>query len=67
MHLGFTVDDVARAHRRALELGIDVLAEPKTVGPATYCYLQGPEALVVELVHYDGGAPRAMRLFDGTG
>jgi len=63
-HLGFTVGDVALAHRRAQELGIEVLAAPQTVGPATYCYLQGPEALVVELVAYHGGARRAMQLFD---
>ena len=64
MHLGFTVADVAAACQRALELGVEVLAAPQTVGPATYCYLQGPEALVVELVAYHGGAPRAMQLFD---
>jgi catechol 2,3-dioxygenase-like lactoylglutathione lyase family enzyme len=66
MHLGFTVGDVALAHRRALELGFEVLAAPKTVGPATYCYLQGPEALVVELVEYDGGSARATQLFDAS-
>jgi len=66
MHLGFTVADVAAACQRALELGVEVLAPPATVGPATYCYLQGPEAIVVELVAYEGGARRALDLFDGS-
>ena len=62
MHLGFSVADVGVACARAKELGVEILEEPVTIGAATYCYLQGPEGLVVELVHYEGDLPRAMQL-----
>jgi catechol 2,3-dioxygenase-like lactoylglutathione lyase family enzyme len=63
MHLGFTVQDFDRAMQRVNDLDIEILGEPHAVGPARFCFLRGPEDLVVELVGYDGGARRATELF----
>lgn len=63
MHLGFTVDKFERAVRRARELGVDILQDPHAAGPAQFCFLRGPEELVVEIVAYEGGATRATQLF----
>ena len=66
MHLGFTVRDFDRAVQRACDLGIEFLGEPHAVGPARFCFLRGPEDLVVEIVAYEGGAsPRHRALLDG--
>ena len=63
MHLGFTVRDFDRAVQRARDLDIEFMGEPHAVGPARYCFLRGPEDLVVEIVAYEGGAARATELF----
>jgi catechol 2,3-dioxygenase-like lactoylglutathione lyase family enzyme len=62
MHLGFTVADFDAALRRARDLDVEVLGEPHAAGPARFCFLRGPEDLVVEIVAYDGGALRATEL-----
>jgi catechol 2,3-dioxygenase-like lactoylglutathione lyase family enzyme len=62
MHLGFTVADFDAAMQRARDLDIEMLGEPHAAGPARFCFLRGPEDLVVELVAYDGGARRATEL-----
>jgi catechol 2,3-dioxygenase-like lactoylglutathione lyase family enzyme len=62
MHLGFTVADIDRAERNARSQGIEILVTTHATGPAKYCYLRGPEGIVVELVEYEGGLTRASQL-----
>jgi catechol 2,3-dioxygenase-like lactoylglutathione lyase family enzyme len=63
MHLGFTVHDFDRAVQRVIDLDIEILGEPHAAGPARFCFIRGPEDIIVEIVTYEGGASRATDLF----
>jgi catechol 2,3-dioxygenase-like lactoylglutathione lyase family enzyme len=63
MHLGFTVQNFDRAVQRAHELDIEILDQPHAAGPCRFCFMRGPEDLIVEILAYESGAARATEIF----